>query len=64
MGAFIKLASVLLFRGRRAEYRIMEFTLNETDAAGRANGREVHYANSNVLVSPATPLFGQIGAPA
>ena len=42
----------------------MEFTLNETDAADRATGREVHFANSYVLVSPATPRFGQIGAPA
>ena len=42
----------------------MEFALNETDAAGRATGREVHFANSYVFVSPATPLFRQVGTPA
>jgi len=59
-GEQIEIAGV---KGEVTELGLMEFSLNETDAAGQATGREVHFANSYVFVSPATPLFRQNGAP-
>ena len=61
VGERIEIAGV---QGEVTELGLMEFALNETDASGRATGREVHFANSYVFVSPATPLFRQIGTPA
>jgi Mechanosensitive ion channel len=60
-GERIEIAGV---KGEVTKLGLMEFALNETDAAGRATGREVFIANSYVFVSPATPLFRQISAPA
>jgi small-conductance mechanosensitive channel len=60
VGERIEIAGV---KGEVTELGLIEFALNETDAAGRATGREVHFANSYVFLSPATPLFRQIGAP-
>jgi hypothetical protein len=60
VGERIEIAGV---QGEVTELGLMEFALNETDASGRATGREVHFANSYVFVSPATPLFRQIGTP-
>src|SRR5581483_10504486 len=60
VGERIEIAGV---KGEVTELGLIEFALNETDASGRATGREVHFANSYVFLSPATPLFRQIGAP-
>lgn len=59
IGERIEIAGV---KGEVTKLGLMEFALNEIDTAGRASGREVHFANSYVFVSPATPLFRQIGA--
>jgi hypothetical protein len=61
LGARIQIADV---KGEVMKLGLMEFALNETDDAGRLTGREVYFANSYVFISPATPLFRQIGTPA
>ena len=60
LGERVEIAGV---KGEVKKLGLIEFALKETDAAGRATGREVFFANSYVFVSPATPLFRQIGAP-
>jgi small-conductance mechanosensitive channel len=60
-GDRIEIAGV---KGEVARLGLIEFSLKETDVAGRATGREVYFANSYVFVSPATPLFRQISSPA
>jgi len=61
LGERIEIAGV---KGEVTKLGLMAFALNETDASGRATGREVFFANSHVFVSPATPLFRQISAQA
>jgi len=60
VGEQVEVAGV---KGQVNKLGLMEFSLNEIDAAGRETGREVFFANSFVFVSPATPLFRRIGAP-
>ena len=44
---------------------LLQFELSEIDlATGQRTGRVVCFSNSYVFVSPATPLFRQVGAPA
>lgn len=61
LGQQIEIAGV---KGELTKLGLMEFALKETNADGGATGREVFFANSYVFVSPATPLFRQISAPA
>ncbi len=60
VGERIEIAGV---KGEVTKLGVMDFALKETDADGRATGREAHFANSYVFVSPATPLFRQIAEP-
>ena len=61
LGARVEIAGV---KGEVAKIGLMEFALNEFDANGNPTGRTVFFANSYVFVSPATPLFRQLDAPA
>jgi small-conductance mechanosensitive channel len=58
VGQRIEIAGV---KGEVAALGLMDFAVNEFDAAGRKTGRQAHFANSYVFISPATPLFRQIG---
>ncbi|MBV8397264.1 MAG: mechanosensitive ion channel [Acetobacteraceae bacterium] len=60
IGERIEIAGV---RGEVTSLGLMEFALTEIGAEGRATGREAHFANSYVFISPATPLFRQIAKP-
>ena len=60
LGERIEIAGV---KGEVTKLGLIEFSLKETDDAGRATGREVFFANPFVFLSPATPLFRQLNAP-
>jgi hypothetical protein len=62
VGDRVEIAGV---KGEVTRLGLMEFALNEIDAvSGQRTGRVVFFANSYVFVSPATPLFRQLSAPA
>ncbi len=47
-------------KGEVAKLGLVEFALNETNAAGQRTGRQVLFSNSCVFLSPATPLFREV----